>query len=338
MTKRTLSAVAAASVLALLAACGGGGSGDTVAVNPGDSTNPSTPADDSSMVEAILTPSYAASSEEYAAYSFLNNERVRCGFGSLRQNAQLDQAARAHADWMIINRVLSHYESSSYPNGFTGYAPSDRAAFAGYATSYSVGEGLAFGIDGTKDGRGVAGVRELLAGVYHAIGALRPAKDVGISVRQGSDVNQSTLLVPTAIVTGTQNGYQTLDATEVVTYPCEGTSNAKPDLGLEDPNPVPGRNLSTRPLGPAITIMARVGNTLSLTGASMQRVSDGQSVTMRAPVTGNADPNGQLAYDPHIGYVLPDAPLEANTTYRVTLSGTNNGSPFQRMFTFTTGR
>lgn len=337
MTKRTLSAVAAASALALLAACGGGGD-ETAAATPGDTTIPSTPADDSSMVEAILTPSYAASSEEYAAYRLLNNERVRCGFGSLRQNAQMDQAAQAHADWMIINRIQSHYESPAYPNGFTGYSPADRAAYAGYTTSYSVGEGLAFGIDGTKDGRGELGVRELLAGVYHAIGALRPAKDVGISVRQGSDVGQSTLMVPTAIVTGTQNGYQTLDAAAIVTYPCEGTTNAKSDLGLESPNPVPGRNLSTQPLGPAITVMARVGNTLRLTGASMYRVADGFGVTLRAPVTGDADPNGQLAYDPNIGYVIPDAPLQRNTTYRVILNGTNNGTPFERTFTFTTGR
>jgi len=69
----------------------------------------------------------------------------------------------------------------------------------------------------------------------------------------------------------------------------------------------------------------------------MQRVSDGQAVVMRSPVTGAADPNGRLANDPQIGYVLPDAPLQPNTSYRVTISGTNNGAAFQKTFTFTTG-
>lgn len=318
----------------LMSACGGGSDESPAPVEPEPITSPAA----SSMVTTVTTPSYAGLSEELAAFNLLNAERLRCGFGSLKQNTQLDQAARAHADWMITNRITSHYESSAYPNGFTGYAPSDRAAFAGYVTSYGVGEGLAFGIQGNKDGRGAAGVRELLAGVYHAIGALRPAKDVGISVRQGSDIGQTTMLVPTAIVTGTQDGYQALAAGSVVTYPCDGTTNVKPDLGLEDPNPVPGRNLATRPLGPAITVMVRVGNTLSLSSATMQRVLDGQEVVLRAPVTGSADPNGQLTYDPHIGYVIPDVPLASNTAYRVTIRGTNNGTPFERVLTFSTAR
>ena len=335
MKKRALFAVAAASVLAMLAACGGGSDGETA--NPGDSITPAPPLDDSSMVEVILTPTYGESSEEYAAYSLLNNERVRCGFGSLRQNAQLDQAARAHADWMMINRVMSHYESPSFPNGFTGYAPSDRVAFAGYTTTYSVSEGIAFGGDGTKDGRGAAGVRELLAGTYHAIGALRPDRDIGISVRQGSDVGLSTMMVPTVIVTGTQIGYQTLGGADIVTYPCDGSQGVLPDLGLEEPNPVPGRNLSTRPLGSSITIMARVGNNLHLTNATMTRVSDGSEVVMRSPIVGADDPNGQLTNQPYIGYVIPDSPMEPNEAYLVVISGTNNGTQFTRTFTFTTG-
>lgn len=336
MTKRTLSAVAAASALALLAACGGGGD-ETAAATPGDTTIPSTPADDSSMVEAILTPSYAASSEEYAAYRLLNNERVRCGFGSLRQNAQLDQAAQAHADWMILNNLYSHYESASYPSGFTGVYPADRASAAGYSTTYAVGEGIAFGSNGTKIGRGEAGVRELLAGVYHAIGVLQPMKDIGISVREPADVGASTVIVPTEIVTGTKDGYQLLAADAVVTYPCDGTAGVDYALEDEEPNPVPGRNLSTQPLGHPVTVMARYGQVLVINTASMHRVSDGAEVVLRAPVTGDSDPNGRLANAPQIGYVLPDAPLQPQTSYRVSISGTNNGAAFQKTFTFTTG-
>lgn len=333
MTKRILTAVAFASSLAILSACGGGS--DTAAVSPVDTTPPTTPADDSSMVSGIAAPSYAATSEEYAAYSLLNRERERCGFGTLKQSSELDSAARAHADWMILNNLHSHYESASYPNGFTGVYPADRASAAGYSTTYAVGEGIAFGSNGTKIGRGEAGVRELLAGVYHAIGVLQPMKDIGISVRAPADVGVSTVIVPTEIVTSTTDGYQMLPSDEVVTYPCEGTTGTEYQLTDEDPNPVPGRNLGTSPLGQPIIVMARLGQTLSLTAASMQRVSDGQSVVLRSPVTGAADPNGQLANAPQIGYILPESPLQPNTAYRVMISGTNNGGAFQK--TFTTG-
>ena len=32
-----------------------------------------------------------------------------------------------------------------------------------------------------------------------------------------------------------------------------------------------------------------------------------------------------------------DAPLQPNTQYEVVINGTNNGTPFTRQFTFTTG-
>ncbi len=334
MTKRTLSVIATTLAITLLAGCGGGGDAPS---NTEPTPNPTPAAEDSSIAEAIQTPTYSTSSEEYAAFQLLNRERVRCGFGSLAQNTQLDQAARGHVDWMLLNSVYSHYQSSSYPLGFTGTTPTDRAALAGYTTSYGVGEGIAFGDNGSKLGRGEVGVRELLAGVYHAIGVLQPMKEVGISVREPADVGRTTVIVPTEIVISSRSGYQLLPTDTVATYPCEGTSNARNNLGLEEPNPVPGRNLSTQPLGPSITVMVRRGNNLTLTDASMHRVSDNQVVTLRSPVTEANDPHGQLNGLAHIGYVLPDGPLDANTQYRVSVRGTNNGVAFQRVFTFTTG-
>lgn len=287
------------------------------------------------MVTEVATPSYAEGSEELAAFNRLNAERLHCGFGALKQDSRLDMAARAHADWILINKILSHYEDPLSPLGFTGVYPVDRAVYAGYPVA-PVGEGITFGLDGTKAGRGERGIRELFAGVYHAIGLLKPMRDVGISVRSGADVGQSSLIVPTEIVTGAAEGFQLQAPDAVVTYPCEGVTGVESTLGLEDPNPVPGRNLATRPLGSAIVVMVRHGQTLTLTSASMVRVSDGQPVVMRAPVTGAADPNGQLLNDPHIGYVIPENPLDPGTAYRVTIRGTNNGAAFERVFSFTT--
>lgn len=332
-TTRTLVAVAA---MAMLAACGGGGSeGDANVITPPSTNVP--PTQDSSVVDAIQPSTYAAGSEELAAFNRLNAERRQCGFGTLRQDTRLDQAARAHADWMLINNIYSHTESSAYPNGFTGTNSWDRASFAGYPTTFYTSEIISFGSTGSSVGRGEKGMREMFVGVYHAIGALLPMKDVGISVRSPSDVGSQTVIVPTEVVTGTTDGYQMLGTTDIVTYPCEGVTGTEYQLVAEEPNPVPGRNLGTSPLGHPVIVMARMGQTLTISGATMSRVRDGRTVALRAPVTGAADPNNELANEPHFGYVLPDEPLEPLTSYRVTISGTNNGTPFTRTFVFTTG-
>lgn len=328
--KKPRRVIAAASMLAMLYACGGGGGEETGAT-------PSDPAPaDSSINSQVPSSSYAAGSEELAAFNLLNAERIRCGFGALQQNAQLDQAALAHADWMLINNIYEHEESTAYPNGFTGVYPWDRASAAGYQWT-DIAEGISFGSSGSKLGRGAKGVRELLVGAYHAYGVLLPMKDIGLSVREPADVGASTLIVPTEGLVGTTNDHQLLSGAEVTTYPCEGTTGTEYQLTSEKPNPVPGRNLSTSPLGHPITVMVRHGQTLTLTYAQMQRVSDGAAVVLRTPVTGAADPNGMLTYLPHVGYVIPDGPLQPNTSYQVTVAGTNNGTPFQRTFVFTTG-
>jgi hypothetical protein len=318
--------------LAVLAsACGGGSSTETAPAGPNTPTEAV-----SSMVTTVTPPTYSLGSEELAAFNRLNAERLRCGFGTLQQDRRLDLAALAHANWMLLNDVQSHFQDVNLTNGFTGVNPWDRAIAAGYP-SITVTEIITFGITGSKVGRGDRGVRELLAVTYHAIGALRPMRDVGISVRAPSDVGVSTVLVPTEIVLGAADGFQLLASDAVVSYPCEGTTDVDAQHGWEEPNPVPGRNLQTQQLGHPIVIMVRHGQSLVLSSVSIQRVSDGVAVPMRPPVTGAADPNGRLANDPHIGYAIPDAPLLPNTAYRVSISGTNNGAAFQRTFTFTTG-
>jgi len=242
---------------------------------------------------------------------------------------------------MILNGNPTHFQDGvRYPNGFTGHGPWDRAAFEGYLAGGMVGEGIAFGSDGSRVGRGEKGVRELLAAVYHSIGLLRPMRDVGISVRTPADAGQTngSTMVPTVFVTGAAEGFQMQAANDVLTYPCQGTTGAQFQMPDELPNPVPGRHLIMNPLGPVVVVKLRIGHTLSLQTVTMHRVSDGQAVVMRAPITGAADPNRRLDNDPHVGYAQPDAPLLPNTAYRVAITGTNNGATFQQNFTFTTGQ
>ena len=327
----------------MLAACGGGEGGGSSPTVPGMAPPVVAPVVAANIVTSIPAPSYAVATEELAAFNLLNAERSRCGFGLLAQNAALDKAAKSHADWSLINNYYGHYEVSTAANGFTGESPQDRASNAGYK-SLSVIETL-IGEVGQPNitGLGAKSARGLMAAPYHLFGMMSPYKDLGVSVRSVSSV---TPLVSNGLsnIAAYDFGvtldaeYQTTDAAGVLTYPCDGVTGIKPSVRGEFPNPVPGRDLATNPLGHSMLVMVRKGQTLVINSASLSNTATGASVTLRAPVTARNDPNNLLAaYGNYMGYVAPDAPLVANTSYQATITGTNDGVAFSRTFTFTTG-
>src|SRR5512133_996127 len=82
------------------------------------------------------TYSYPAASEEMYAFELLNRERSHCGFGPLRQSAELDNAAKSHAAWLFVNHAQGHIQKPGTP-GFTGVAPWDRVITADYGPDFS---------------------------------------------------------------------------------------------------------------------------------------------------------------------------------------------------------
>lgn len=349
MLNKTLSfpVLTSLALAATLTACGGGGGGGDSAssVAPAAATGPVifAPVIASTIVTSTPAPSYIDASEELAAFSLLNAERSRCGFGVLAQNTALDTAAKSHADWSLINNYYGHSEVSTIASGFTGVSPQDRATTAGYK-SLSVTETL-IGAVGQPSitGVGVNSARALMAAPYHLFGMMSPYKDLGVSVRS---VNSVTPLVANGLSNiavydfGVAAGaeYQTADAAGVSTYPCDGVTGVKPSVRGEFPNPVPGRDLTSNPLGQSMLVMVRKGQTLVISSASLINTATGAAVTLRAPVTASNDPNNLLAgYGNYMGYVVPDVALAVNTSYQATIIGTNDGAAFSRTFTFATG-
>ena len=111
-------------------------------------------------------------------------------------------------------------------------------------------------------------------------------------------------------------------------------------LTNETPNPVPVRDLRTSPLGSTIYIAAREDNRIVITSAAMTQAATGEAVVLRAPVTEGNDPYVPCqtgCFESHQAYVVPDPPLQPDTAYSVSVSGTNNGSAFSRNFIFSTG-
>jgi uncharacterized protein YkwD len=339
------------ALAALLSACGGGSDGDgdgsaLPAAPPAQAAAPASP-NPSLAVTSGAPPSYPPGSEELAAYLLLNAERGRCGFGLLAASAPLDAAARAHADYLIINSLNSHLQNASqYPEGFTGTDPAARVRAQGYTDLGGVTDEFAFFTSSrpplSKRGIGVLGVRGLLNAPYHLNGLMSGYRDVGFAVRSKEDTGkgQEGVFVQINAAYTASAGPQLLGSSDVQTYPCDGTTGVNRQLTNETPNPVPGRDLRTAPLGSTVYIAVRQGNRLAITRAAMTRAATGEAVALRPPVTSASDPYGPCltgCFAPHQAYIVPDAPLLPDTAYTVMLGGTNNGAAFSRSFTFSTG-
>ena len=337
LIQQSRSGLVAAAATLLLAACGGGGSDA-----PPVAVATATPAP--AAVPDVPQP-YLAGSEELAVYTLLNAERNRCGFGLLAANAQLDAAARSHADYQIINSRNSHLEDPRVAEGFTGVDPETRVRAQGYTNAGGVTDEFAFFTSTSPitsvRGLGVRAIRLLLNAPYHLNGLMSGFRDVGIAVRSGADTGRGAngAFVQLNAAYKANVGPQQLGATDVRTYPCEGATDIGRSLSNESPNPVPGRDLEANPLGSAVYIAVREGNSLGITSAFIRNSVTGLNAILRVPVTAANDPYGPCAagcFKSHQAYIVADSPLQANTPHVVTITGTNNGAAFSRTFTFTT--
>ncbi|OYU32546.1 MAG: hypothetical protein CFE39_02805 [Comamonadaceae bacterium PBBC2] len=339
------------SATAGLVACGGGGSAATESTNSGSNNNSAQVAvlPDGSVVNSIPSDilvqipasTYAAGSQEQLVFKFLNAERIRCGFGALRHAPQLDASAMAHANWGVLNQQLSHLElASTYPNGFTGATLTDRARFHGY-DSQSLGEVFSgFTNMPASASEGITSMRLLLNAPYHMVFMTAPYRDMGVGVKRIADVGKSSGfdLVMTEFGVLQQDSFQDLATDAVATYPCEGTTGVAYSLNNEDPNPIPGRDLSTKPLGSSIIFRVRRGQKLNIDAISVVETATGTAVGLRRHVGGNGNEDSTYKdFDASVAYVAAESPMKPNTSYTVKVNGSNDGASFSKQFTFQTG-
>ena len=278
----------------------------------------------STLVTSVPAPTYAAGSQQLAAFNYLNGIRGRCGFGLLKQDTRLDQAADDHANYMAVNfaqlQAISHTQTSGLP-GFTGVFPGDRASHRGYQGS--VGEGILFGAPSVTLQFATA---NLVQSTYHATAALTPATDLGFGVRvQGA----AFFAVKFGLLQGTQ--LQRLAGDAVALAPCDGESGWLRVHGPESPNPMPGVQVGT--YGAPLVVAVRDDQKLAVDQWTVTP-SGGSPIATTLRMQGQ-DPNGGVP--PHMAVLIPNAVLAANTTYNVVLRGKTSGIPFERRYSFTTG-
>lgn len=320
-----------------LVACGGGG--------------------DSSVV---IPASYLPGQAEQGGWDVLQEARMRCNFGRVTRNAQLDAAALSHAKYLVDlslatgDSTVSHLETPGLP-GFTGVYPWDRTVYQGYsymgvaeileATVWEYTDPPNFP---TMETRGADAMRNLLNTVYHLSGAMYEGSELGLGAYLGTrQISQTTWREEFRF--GALNAYRsshpriTMGAGEIATFPCEGSGGVPPAFEPENesPNPFIGTAYANAIVGPPIYLKADAPQELTVNPISSSISHNGISVPFTILNKDN-DPNiDQINNRPFIGshevFVIPTSALMPDTRYQITLVGTLNNVPFNRSFAITTG-
>lgn len=357
MTKPVPKLIFATLLTLGLLACGGGGSsgsGGGGANSTATSTSPTTIA---STAVTIPAGNYATGSAELGGYKTLQTARVLCGFGALRQNTRLDAAALNHARYLTSESIatgtslLDHLEINTANSYYKGYAPWDRTSH----TSQFYGDQVAEILEATTwdydvanppafptlEQRGTNSMISLLTTVYHLQGALYDGVDVGFGADLRTTANGTSRHEEYRF--GSLNGWQTqsfvLGASQVATYPCQGSANVPTSFApaYESPNPFPTMTSPLQVVGPPIYLKADFPQVLTLTSST---ISGAGAVVPTTVLTHANDPardgSGQPFIGNHEAFVVPTTALRADTDYQVDVAGTVDGTAFNRSFSFRT--
>ncbi len=310
-------AAAAALIATVLSftACGGGG-GDVPVPPPPPPPAPTPAPTPSTPIAAQLsvpTP-VGYDADRLAAFNRLNELRLSAGVGMLAQSTAMDQAAQAHAEWMIANDSFTHDEIAGTP-GFTGLNWPRRDEAFGYVPVEG-SEVMAALVHGAQ------GVDVLINGVYHRAGMLAfESVDIGIGWSSAAATNVSMPLVMDMTRPGTdvtrglgQDAQTSIHGVEI--WPVDGARGVPLRLGLEYPNPVPSQDVLS--LGTPASITVAESKTIASVSFVMTNSSTGAFVPVRI-LTNTSDPNF-LVPESFIA-AIPLAVFAPNTTYRIDFSG-----------------
>jgi uncharacterized protein YkwD len=288
---------------------------------------------DDSLQTAVPKATYALGSQEFAVFEYVNNRRAACGFGLLKQDVRLDSSAVAHAKYVVLpnSAALSHVESKAISMElFTGTNPIDRAFAQAYmANPATFDENFGAGYF-SESNFGELLASDLMNAPLHLVSMLRSNRDVGIGIssanRGAGSLPFKALVLNMSTIVGTQepNGVQT--------FPCEATSVPGAFYGGELPDPFPGRNYATDPMGSPLAILSRRGSNLMLNRYSFRKTGSQQELVLNVL----SSQNRSATIRKNETVLVPDLPLAPNASYSVSLTGTLDGVAWFKAFTFTT--
>jgi uncharacterized protein YkwD len=306
---RCASTITALLCAIVLAACGG---------------SDSNPARSSAGLTQNLNTATGQQSGDTASdgFSWFNQRRLQVGLAAVSRNGLLDTAAQGHSSYQQINNVISHGQVAGAP-GFTGQRLQDRLAAAGYRFSQN---NFAYGevISATSGSSGAEAAEDLIGAIYHRFVIFEPMfTEAGAGAASAS--NGLTYFTVDFTANGLSGG---LGRGNLATYPAAGQQGVETAVlsDQETPDPVPDQNQVGYPISVHADIISDVvvrSFTVSPRG--------GSALPVRLH-THEADPETPTS----AAAIIPLAALAPATTYDVQFSGTVDGIPANRSWSFTT--
>ncbi len=306
-----LKPVVALLLAGLLSACGGGGGSASSAAPASASTLPNEPG----------APAFQNNTAQ-DGMNWINYRRSQLGVSTLLANAQITAAAQGHSDYQRINNVVSHEQVAGKP-GFTGVDLGQRLAAAGYNLSGARAYGEV--ISATSNNSGFYMAEELITAIYHRFVMFEPRfKEIGTGASSAS--NGYTYMTADFAA---NNGYGAgLGIGKLVVWPFQNQTSVPTNFmsDLESPDPVPDAN----EVGYPISVHADITSTVAV-----------QAFTV-SPRGGASLPTRLLssATDSHttqtVAAIIPLSVLKAATIYDVSFSGSVDGVPVSKTWSFTT--
>jgi uncharacterized protein YkwD len=308
-----------------LVACGGGGNGGGSAVGASDmSAVPSTGSTGQSQDVAAPT---LTNNTAVDGRVWLNYRRAQVGLPTLTENTMIDQAAQHHSDYQHVNGI-THIEDPA-KQGFTGVTLDKRMNATGYTFhgANAIGEVIA----ASTSTSGFYNAEQLITAIYHRFVIFEPVfKEIGSGAAMASSANGYTYF--TADMAANTGLGQGLARGTVVTWPFSGQTQVTPNFfsNQEEPDPVDGVD----EVGYPISVHANMSSTLSVQGFTVHP-HGGKDLSVKQ--IGNQTTNAQgQAVAPTAVAIIPLAPLASRTTYDVSFSGTVDGTPVSKSWSFTT--
>ena len=256
---------------------------------------------------------------------WINYRRNQIGLSTLSQNTLIDTAAQLHTDYQRINGVTHEQEAGK--QGFTGVTLENRMVAAGYrfTTSNAIGEVIAASTGQT----GFYMVEDLITAIYHRFVIFEPQfKEIGTGSATQASSNYNYLTADLAANDGLGTG---LAAGTIAVWPFPDQIQVQRNFfsNTETPDPVPDAD----EVGYPISVHANMSSTLVVQRFTV-RARNATADLGVTPVITNADPANNHALT--AAAIIPLSPLAAATTYDVSFTGTLNGQPVTRNWSFTT--
>jgi len=298
--------------------------------------------------------------ERLQARTALNTIREAMHMQTLSGNVQLDNAAQAHADYLVLNSESAHNEIEGHKH-FTGIQPRDRAFYAGYNTGY-VSENLSSGNVNAQ-----SSVDGLFSAIYHRFGFLNPAIDeIGVGVSQDKQNSQNSAFVyvmgnselNSLCLKKSFNGfgkyiykvckekdhriaekkfrqaqrYNKQNNPRIILYPYDGQTEVPPAFYAEVPDPLPDHEVSGFPM----SIAFNDHYFKEVVMESFKLFKSGKEVTNVLLMNKENDPHKRFTDKQYA--LFPLKRLEYDTKYSVVVKYSVKGKHEKIMWTFRTKR